>query len=133
MALKTFSSGEKQVQKPVEEVYALLGDFNNFRTLLPPQVSNFSSDTDSCSFSIEGMPPMSLRISEKIVNQLLVIVPDAGSPLPFEIHCRMRAVDTLSCLIEVVVSAELNPVMAMMLSRPLENFAGMIGNKLQEF
>jgi hypothetical protein len=133
MSIKTFSSGETEVKRSVEEFYTFISDFNNFRLLLPPNVSNWSSTTDTCSFMLEGMPQLNLKITEKIPDKLVVITPDASSPISFELRCNMRALNATNCIVDIQVNAELNPFIAMMVSRPLENFVKMLGEKLKSF
>jgi hypothetical protein len=114
-------------------MYTFISDFNNFKVLLPPQVSNWGSTTDTCTFMIEGMPQLTLRIIEKVTDSLVVITPDSTSPIPFELRCIMKPAGEHTCFVEVQVNAELNPFMAMMVARPLENFVKMIGDRLRMF
>ena len=38
----------------------------NFEQLMPPQVQDVKISHDNCSFTIQGMPPIHLAISERI-------------------------------------------------------------------
>jgi len=129
MSKKIFSSGEIEVQKTVSEIYAFISDFNNFQTLLPPQVSNWNSTSDTCSFTIEGMPPLSLRIQERIPLQKVLMVPES-SPIPFELHCNM-AENGSGSKVEVRIETEISGFMGMMLKRPFEQFVKTLGEKLK--
>ena len=48
-------SDKVEVAKSAEEVFNFLSDFNNFSKLMPEQVTDWVSDTDTCSFNIKGM------------------------------------------------------------------------------
>lgn len=133
MSLKTFTSGEILVNKPLAYMYAFISDFNNFKALFPPQVSIWGSTKDTCTFMVEGMPQLILQIVERIPQSLVVITPDSTSPIPFELRCILKAADEHTCFVEVQVNAELNVFLATMVSRPLESFLKMIGDRLRTF
>ena len=54
------------INKSDEEIFNFISDFTNFATLMPPQVQDVKITQDSCSFSIQGMPTINLKIYERI-------------------------------------------------------------------
>ncbi len=53
------------INKDIVSVYNFLTDFNNFKDLMPEQITNWKSSNDSCSFTIQGMASISLTFAEK--------------------------------------------------------------------
>ena len=60
-----------EINKPVNEVYKFLADFNNHQKLMPENISNWSSTTDEASFSVQNMAKLALKISNRIENQAI--------------------------------------------------------------
>jgi hypothetical protein len=58
-------SEQVTVSKSPSEVFAFLADFNNYRQLMPEQVTDWESDTDTCSFNIKGMASLGMAIENR--------------------------------------------------------------------
>ena len=70
-----------------------LSDFNNFQRLMPDQVTNWQSTSDSCSFTIAGMATLGMRIQEKDAHSSIKVVRDGKAPFDFKPdvhHCAER-------------------------------------------
>jgi len=116
----TVFESKESINKPVDEVYTFLADFNNHEQLMPEMISEWRSNTDEASFSIQNMAKLALKISNRIANTSVIIVP--GSQVPFHVEMRWLVADLGDNTTEVVltVSAELNMMMKMMASGPLK-------------
>lgn len=116
----TVFESKENIRRPVEEVYAFLADFNNHEQLMPEMISDWHSNADEASFSIQNMAKLALKISNRIANTSVIIVP--GSQVPFHVEMRWLVADMGDNTTEVVltVSAELNMMMKMMASGPLK-------------
>ena len=112
-----------ELDKPVSGVYAFLSDFNNHQQLMPDNVSNWLSTRDEASFSIQNMAKLSLQISNRIENQAIIIVP--ADQVPFNVDLRWVVADLGNNTTEAIltISAELNMMMKMMASGPLQKLA----------
>lgn len=109
-----------EINKPVSEVYAFLSDFNNHQTLMPDNISNWSSTPNEARFSVQNMAKLALKISNRIENQTIIIVP--AEEAPFNVDMRWVVADLGNNTTEAIltISAELNMMMKMMASGPLE-------------
>lgn len=116
----TVFESKENIKRTVEDVYAFLADFNNHEQLMPEMISDWRSTADEASFSIQNMAKLSLKISNRISNTSVIIVP--GSQVPFHIEMRWLVADMGDNTTEAVltVSAELNMMMKMMASGPLK-------------
>ena len=63
--MATFKSDKITIQKSQEDIYAFLSDFNNFEKLMPEQVTNWQSTDESCSFTIQGMADLKMKMERK--------------------------------------------------------------------
>ncbi len=126
---------KKRVNAPVTKVYRFLSDFNNFEHLMPEEIINWKSDQDHCSFTIKGMADLSLKFSRKEENALLELVPDGKTPVNFTLLVQMEpdALNEQKTVAWVDVDADLNPMMAMIAKKPLENLANSMTDHLNEY
>ncbi|HQO49566.1 MAG TPA: hypothetical protein PK939_04005 [Bacteroidales bacterium] len=126
------SSNWKEIKGNTNQVYDFASDLTNMGGLMPEQVVNWQAEKDKCSFTVKGMTSLSLRIEEQIPGKRLRLVPDGKSPFDFELLLHLREKTTASCEAMVEVSAELNPMLAMMAKRPLQNLVDIIVEKLSQ-
>lgn len=116
----TVFESRQTINRPVADVYSFISDFNNHRQLMPENISGWSSSKDEARFSIQNMANLALKISNRIENQTVVIVP--GQQVPFQVEMRWVVTDLGDGRTEAIltVSAELNMMMKMMASGPLK-------------
>ncbi len=119
------------ISQSIEKVYNFLADFNNFEPLMPDQITNWVSDKESCSFTIQGMADIKLTYDEKITNSMIKLVPVGKVPFSFSLIMNLSesGSDTVA---QVNVDADLNPMMAMMAKRPLENLVNVMASNIND-
>ncbi len=119
------------IQNSSQKVFLFLSDFNNFEKLMPEQVVNWKSTTDSCSFTIKGMASLGMRHKSKVEFSEINLVSDGSSPFPFTLSCFLNDQGS-STNAQMILNADLNPMLKMMAKKPLQNFVNMLVNKLKE-
>lgn len=119
------------INKDIISVYNFLTDFNNFGSLMPDQVTNWKSNKDSSSFTIQGMANVQLKFSEKLPHTLIKIVPEGKVPFSFGLIIKLSEQEN-NTIAKVEVDAQLNPMMAMMAKRPLENLVNVMAANINE-
>ncbi len=130
--MTTIESSVADINRPAETIYNFLSDFNNFKSLMPPQVTNWKSDTDSCSFSITGMADIGMRIVEKTPHSHIKIGSDGKNPFGFTLESMITSVDAGNCKSQLVMKADINPFMGAMVNGPLKKFLDMLVEKMKE-
>ncbi len=119
------------INKTTQEVYQFLNDFNNFEQLMPEQITNWVSDEKSCSFTIQGMANIKLVFGENKPNSHVELLPVGKTPFSFSLHANLTAEgDKTQAL--VYLDADLNPMLAMMAKRPMENLVNVMAENLQK-
>jgi len=115
-----------------QKIYDFLSNFDNFTKLLPDQVSNWHSTGDSCSFEVKGLATIGLRITSKTPYTEIIMIGEGKLPFGFTFETFIRQADTEQCQVQMVIDADMNPFIAMMAEKPLQNFVDMIIPKLKE-
>lgn len=124
-----FSSDSKHIGQPAEVVFNFLSDLTRLGELMPDQVVNWQASPDKCSFTIQGMTDISLQIDQKLPNSLISLVPYGKSPFAFSLQAHVKDLGDSSD-IHITLDADLNPMLAMMAKRPLQNLVQVMADKL---
>ncbi len=132
LPMTTFEKQHIPVNTSCETVFSFLGDFRNFEDLLPDRVSNWKADESTCSFTIEGLADLSMRIDGKYPCSNIHIVSEGKNPVDFELDYFFYKTDEESCSVSIVFKVDLNPFMKSVASGPLQHFVELLGEKLQE-
>lgn len=111
-----------------QDFFALISDMNNIPALLPEQAVNVKADTDTLSFTVQGMGSITLRVSQRITYSLVQLVPVGKVPFPFTLNIKIAGLGN-NCRVMYEIDAEMNPLMAMMAKRPLQNLVDMMAEK----
>ena len=119
------------INKSDEEIFKFISDFTNFSSIMPPQVQDVKITEDSCSFSIQGMPTVNLKIYERIPFSIVKMKAEDGK-LPFTLSCSLKSINKTQCIAQFHFEADLNPMMKMMVAKPLANFLNLLSEKLKE-
>ncbi|MDB5001624.1 MAG: orotate phosphoribosyltransferase [Mucilaginibacter sp.] len=110
------------INKPVDQVYNFLADMNNHRQLMPDNITEWQSTANEASFNIENITKLSLKISERITNHKIVIIPAEKPPFDMELKWELSASNNTSQA-KFTITADLNMLMKMLASSPLQKLA----------
>ncbi|MBQ6083696.1 MAG: hypothetical protein IK004_01915 [Bacteroidales bacterium] len=111
-----------------QEFFAIVSDMRNIPALLPEQVINVQANEDNLSFTVQGMGSIALRVSQRITYSLVQLMPVGKTPFPFVLSIKIAGLGN-NCRVMYEIDAELNPLMAMMAKRPLQNLVDMMAGK----
>ena len=120
------------INKSAEDIFNFLSNFNNFGKLMPEQVINWKSSSDSCSFTIKGMADIALKTSEKISYSKIVWSTDGKAPFDFTLRSVLIEKTEKQTEAQIILDADLSPMLKIMAMRPLGNFVTLLVNKLKE-
>ena len=106
--------------------------------MMPEQVTNWHSTENECSFTISGMATIGMKIVEKVPNSLLKIssTPASGGaggkvPLEFILSIVLTEINPSQTTGQFIFEAELNPMLSMMLEKPLRKFFNFLAGKMK--
>ncbi|MDB5032425.1 SRPBCC family protein [Mucilaginibacter sp.] len=119
--MSTFES-KININKPVSDVYQYLSDFNNHQQLMPDSVQDWTSTVDEAHFGIQNMVQLSLQIIERVENRSINIIATGKPPFAVKLYWNL-APDSNGTLATFTINADLNMMMKMMASGPLQKLA----------
>lgn len=127
-----FESKKVTLNKDRQSVFEYLSDFHNFEGVMPPDIKNWRVDGDSCSFEVSSVGQITLRYSQKKLEKI-IIVPELqmGKGVDLSLFITLEELG-LQTKAQVGIETTINPMMRMMLSRPLNNLVNVIADKLAE-
>jgi hypothetical protein len=121
-----------EINNSAENIFNYLSDFNNFGKLMPQQVTNWQSTNEECSFTINGMATIGMKITEKTPSTKISISSNGKVPFEFMLYILISPVDATNCKGQLVFESDLNPMMKMMVEKPLRNFFNMLAHKMKD-
>jgi hypothetical protein len=124
-------SNPVEISTSAKNVLDFLSNFSNFEKLMPPQITNWQCTEDTCSFTIQNMATLAMRIKEKESNKL-VIASEPPSPFPFELICELQETCENVCISTIKLNADMNMMVAMMAKNPLQNFVNILNEQLKK-
>ena len=125
-------SEPKVINRSDVSLFNFLGDFRNFDKLMPDKVVNWQSTENSCYFTISGLGNIGMEITEKIPYSKIRIRETKKAPFEFDFTLDLEKIEDLKTRVIFSINAEINPMLSMMVSKPLKNFLDMLVTKLGE-
>ncbi len=123
----TIESSTAIVESPLEEVFEKLTKASTYKRLMPDDASFRISDESHFSFKLGSMPVIPLKMERQTPHSQIVLAADGGN-VPFELQANLSMVEE-NTQIQLVFSGDINPMMQMMVKKPLTQFLeALIGN-----
>ncbi len=125
-AIKKINAGRKPV-------YWFLSDVENLNSLVPEgKVTNFSADTDSCKFSVDGLGEVGLRVVSKDPENTIKFESEGSVPFRFKLWIQLKDTGNSETAMKLTIAAELNSMMKMVAEKPLKNGLEVIASQLSD-
>ena len=126
-----FESSVKSVAYPPESIYNLLCDFNNFADIVPNEkVKDWESTADTCRFKVDSVGEVGLRIIEREAFSTIKYTADGKTPFNFYLWVQIKEVEATHSQIKLTIKAEMNPMMKMVASQPIQKFLDMVAEAI---
>ena len=118
--MQEYISKQQQVFRSASQIFPLISNFSMLTPAVADKVEDWQATEDSCSFKVKGMK-VALRIAEKVENKHVKIVAgEGGLPVDFSFWIQLKEVAERDTRIRMVLHAELNMMMRMMLGSKLQ-------------
>ena len=115
-------------------IYDFLSNCNNFQQFTAnDKVKNWSSDNDSCSFTVEGAGDVIFRIVERRPGDLVKFSIENAQAENIFLWVQLKSTDTGITRIKITTKLDANPVLSMLISKPLKNGLDKIVETLEKF
>ena len=132
--LSYFESRTGKLTCNAEEVFDFVTDIRNFEQFIPKgNINNWKADKESCSFSVSMLGTVSVRLAEKEKCNKVVFMGDALKKNDFSLTLDISDNLNKTADVKVKLSADLNPMMKMMATKPIGQFLEMLINEMENF
>ena len=119
------------VAKSAKQVFDFLIHLDNFEQLMPEGTQKFEVDDDSFLFALKGMPEIRLVLKEK-VEFSSIILGAVSSKLPFTLSANINEISENESEVQLFFNGDFNPMMAMMVKKPLGKFIDTLAENLSK-
>lgn len=124
--MQKLTSKTQKVQASSAKVFEFLADFNNLEKLMPEKVTNWDSTMTNCSFTIQGMATLNMKQGDNKIDSLVQMIAHGKNPFHYDLNNHIKALGNNECEVHIVFNADMNPMLAMMAKKPLENFINIL-------
>ena len=115
-----------------ENVFMFLKNMNNWEQLMPKEkIKEWQSTESECSFKIESLASIGLKLENSTPNSELKIESAGKSPFPFTINVNVTEVESETSNAQLIFNGQVNPFLKAMVQTPLTNFFNMLADKLK--
>ncbi len=118
-----------------EIIYNFITDFRNFKNIIPQdKVSDWQADEESCSFKMDPIGKMGMKIFEKEPHKLIKITSDPSvSQYNFNMWIQIVEAGTADSRIKITIEPEINKMLIPMVKGPLKQFVDSLAEKMEKF
>lgn len=128
----TVIQNQIQVNRPIGEVFVFLADCNNHEQLMPENIYNWSSTQDEASFTIQNMAKLALKVDQRLENEEVRFVPAEKAPFDVRMRWTLEAAGEGETRAALFIEADLNMMLKMIASGPLQKLVDHQINRLKE-
>lgn len=132
--LSYFESRSGKLTCNAGQVFAFVTDIRNFEQFIPEgSINGWHAEKESCSFSVSMIGNVTVILAEKEKAVKVVFKGDALKKNDFTLT--LKIAETVKNHAEVIVTldADLNPMMKMLASKPINQFLGMLIDEMERF
>lgn len=132
--ISRFESRTAMLSCSTEEFYSFITDIRNFGKFIPEDaIKNWQAGEDSCMFTISPMGEVTLKIAEKRPHSLVKFSGKVLVTTGFSLTADINQDHRERASVKLVMEAELNPMLRMFASGPIEQFLGTLADEMEKF
>jgi len=105
-----------------ERIYDFLSNCSNFQQFTAnDKVKNWQSDSDSCSFTVDGVGDVAFRIVERSPGNMIKFSIDNTQAENIFLWIQMKSASINDTRVKLTAKLEVNAMMSMFISKPLKS------------
>ncbi len=117
--MNEYISKQHQILRPADQIFLMISRFDNLTPALHDKVEEWQADENTCSFKAKGFS-VRLKMEEKVACKHVKVVGDGGIPMDFAFWIQLHTVSENDTRMRLVLHAELNMMMKMMIGSKLQ-------------
>lgn len=127
MSYFSILSQTHSTKSATDNLFDFMGDFNNFKHLLPEdKIENFECTSEQCSFGIKGLVPLTIKIKERQPKSKITFETLGLAKFVFTLHIHLLPNQTTNVQLE----GDMNPFIKVMAEKPLSELVNTMATKL---
>jgi carbon monoxide dehydrogenase subunit G len=123
------STKELEIPKSKSELQDVLNHVEDFKNLIPSQVDNLEVDGNIIRFQILGGTTIELEKQPPMDDKIHFI---SKGKVSFDLFVHLKEISSDSTEVYLEFEGNLNPMVAMMAKKPLQNFIDTIQNNIAQ-
>jgi len=109
------------VQKSSTEIFQYLSKVENFKNIMPENIEKFEAKEDAFIFALKGMPEIKLKLQDTVAPNKIVLG-SVSDKFPFTLTANIEDKTEASSDVQLLFDGNFNPMVAMMVKKPLQKF-----------
>ncbi|MDH3323966.1 MAG: SRPBCC family protein [Flavobacteriaceae bacterium] len=109
------------VPKSSNELFEYLSKVENFEHIMPDNIDKFEAKDDAFIFALKGMPEIKLKMQEQ-ESPKKIVLGSANDKFPFTLTAHIDDNTESSSDVQLLFDGQFNPMVAMMVKKPLQKF-----------
>lgn len=119
--IMNLESPKVTVQKSSQDIFEYLSNVGNFEQLMPENIDKFEAGEESFLFALKGMPEIELKLQE-VASPNRIVLGSANEKFPFSLTADIEDNADSSSNVQLLFDGKFNPMVAMMVKKPLQKF-----------
>ena len=115
------SSSNARVNHSTEQLFSKLSSIETYEGLMPEGATFSKIDDSRFRFKLGGMPEIGLTIRDKQPNESIVLI-SSSDKISFSLRGQLTKVSETQTDVQLQFDGDFNPMMAMMVKKPLTQF-----------
>jgi hypothetical protein len=125
------TSPKTKVKLPAAKLFETSSNCQNFAHLLSEQAKDISATEDTCSFTVDNIAKITLKILDKTPLKYVRFVAENDKNIPLFLTLNYTPVSDLETDVEVLLDIELPVFLKPIIQKPLERFVNELSRKIQ--
>jgi hypothetical protein len=110
-----------QLRSNNQRIYTFLSDCNNFRHFAAgDKVKDWQSDAEQCSFSVDSVGAVSIRIVERKPNDLVKFAIENAQAENILLWGQLKEANTENTRVKLTAKLDVNPLLRLVVPKPLK-------------
>ncbi len=120
------------INAPAYKVFGMAANCNHFGKYVPPQITNFTSTEEQCSFMLNNMLSVTLRITEKTPYTWVKFEAETDMKKEMNMEVRVSETGENSCTLDLYLFADIPIFLQPMVKGQLQTFVDKLAEKIKE-
>ena len=120
-----------RVNLPASKLFGMAGNLQNFTQYMSDQVHDITVTEDSCSFTIENLAQITLKILDKTPFTQIRYAAENDKNIPLFLTLNYTAVSENETDVEVEIDMDIPIFLKPLVQKPLERFVETLSQKIK--